>query len=335
MGFWSDRRVLVTGGAGFIGSHLAGRLQEAGARVRVADSLDRTRQAPTTGEGTPEFHQVDLRIPDDCARACRDQDVVFHLASRAGSWGFYLSHAGSVLLDNLLIDQHVLRAARESGVGRYLYISSSMVYPLERQQTPDAAPLREEDALPANPPNSYGWAKLIGERAVASVIEEGGHLRGAILRLENVYGPGQDMDLERGSVIPVLLRRAIEYPRVPFLLRGTGQETRSYCYITDAVDAMMAAVERLDGHQLLGPLNVTGEERVRILDLAHTAIRLSGKAIEITHVPGTTTVWGQALDCSRARAVLGFAPRVPLEEGLRRCYDDVRARVGRAFDVRA
>ncbi len=333
MGFWTDRRVLVTGGAGFIGSHVARGLREAGARVRVADSLERTGQPSEKGDA--EFVRVDLRNPEDCARACRDQDVVCHLASRAGSWGFYLAHTGSVLLDNLLIDQTVLRAARECGVVRYLYISSSMVYPLERQQTPEAPALREEDALPANPPNSYGWAKLIGEHAVASVVQEGGHLRAAILRPENVYGPGQDMDLERGSVIPVLLRRAIEYPRIPFLLRGTGEETRAYCYITDAVEAMMSAVERLDGDRLLGPLNVTGEERVRILDLAHAAIRLSGKAIEISHVPGSTTIWGQVLDCARARAALGFVPRVPLQVGLRRCYEDVRTRLCRASGLPA
>lgn len=334
MGFWNDRRVLVTGGAGFIGSHLVRRLSDAGARVRIADSLDRTGRVPAHGQAAAEFLHVDLRNPEDCARACRDQEIVFHLASRAGGWGFYLAHPGSVLIDNLLIDQGTLRAAGACGAARYLYISSSMVYPVERQQTPDAPALREEDAVPANPPNSYGWAKLIGERAVSSVVEEGGQLRGAILRLENAYGPGQDIDLERGSVIPVLLRRAIEYPRTPFLMRGTGQETRAYCYVTDAVEAMLTAVERLDDHRLLGPLNVTGEERVRILDLVHTAIRLSGKAIEICSVPGSTSIWGQVLDCSRARAVLGFTPRVALEEGLRRCYEDVRARVENALDLR-
>jgi len=333
MGWWTGRRVLVTGGAGFIGSHLARRLSDAGAHVRIADSLDRSGAAPVEERGV-EFLHVDLRNAEDCLRACRDQEVVCHLASRAGSWGFYLAHAGSVLLDNLLIDQHTLRAARECQVARYLYISSSMVYPLERQQTPDAPALVEGDALPANPPNSYGWAKLIGERAVASVVEEEGRLRGAFLRLENVYGPGQDIDLERGSVIPVLLRRAIEYPGTPFLLRGTGQEPRSYCSITAAGEARAAAVERLDDHRLLGPLNVTGEERVRILDLARAAIQLSGKAIEIAHVPGSTAIWGQVLDCSRARTALGFAPRVPLETGLRRCYEDVRARLERALDPR-
>jgi GDP-D-mannose 3',5'-epimerase len=330
MGFWTQRKVAVPGGAGFIGSNLVNRLLELGARVRVIDTLDRARgSAAVLGawQGRVEFLHHDLRDPEACRLACRGCEVVFHFAARAGSLGFYQRHAGRVLTDNLLLDAQLLSAALTEGVGIYFYPSSSMVYPLERQQTPDAPALREEDALPANPPNSYGWAKLIGERAVAHAATENKGFRTAILRLENVYGPGQDIDLERGSVIPVLIRRAIEYPRVRFELRGTGQETRCYCYASDAVDAILRSVEALDRESLVGPLNATGPERVRIRELAEEILRLSGKAIEIELVPGETRIWGQVLDCSRARRTLGWEPQVSLREGLRLSYADVESRL--------
>ena len=327
MGSWNGRKVLVTGGAGFIGSNLVGRLLELGAQVRAVDSLARSvgSQRPAAWKDDVEFERYDLRDPDACRQACQGCEVVFHFAARVGSVGYYRKHPGRVLTENLLLDTQLLDAALAVGIEAYLYPSSSMVYPVQLQQTPDAPRLKEEDALPADPPNSYGWAKLVGERAVEHAAAEHEAFRCAILRLENVYGPGQDIDLERGSVIPVLVRRAIEHPRTRFELRGTGKETRCYCYVTDALEAILRAVELLERESLVGPLNVTGEERVRILDLAHQIVRLSGKEIKITFVPGETLIWGQVLDCSKARARLRWAPRVNLPNGLHRAFTYVES----------
>lgn len=331
MGFWNNRKVLVTGGAGFIGSNLVVRLLELGARARVVDSLVRAGNSGSPSakwKDEVEFLSLDLLDPAASRKACQGCEVVFHFAARAGSIGYYQNHPGRVLTDNLLLDTQLLDAALRSGVEAYHYPSSSMVYPLERQQAPDAPALKEEDALPANPPNSYGWAKLTGERAVAHAATENDGFRAAILRLENPYGLGQDIDLQRGSVIPVLVRRALEYPRIPFQLRGTGKETRCYCYITDAVDAILLSVEVLERERLVGPLNVTGEGRVSMHELAQEIARLSGKDVEVSLVPGETRIWGQALDCSRAKASLGWAPKVPLVEGLQRSYAYVKERLG-------
>ncbi|MBI4461810.1 MAG: NAD-dependent epimerase/dehydratase family protein [Acidobacteria bacterium] len=330
MGFWQQRRVLVTGGAGFIGSNLVDHLLEAGAQVRVVDNLARQGNAQAwrpNWHGEAEFRCLDLRDPVACRQACTGCEVVFHLAARAGSVGYYQKHPGRVLTENLLLDTQLLAASLTAGVEAYFYASSSMVYPLARQQTPQATPLREEKALPADPPNSYGWAKLIGERGVVQATAEHRGFRAAVLRLENVYGPGQDVNLERGSVIPVLIRRALEYPQTPFEVRGTGQETRCFCYLTDALAAMVRAVELLQEECLIGPLNVTDERRVRILDLVWQIIRLSGKEIEPTFVPHETRIWGQVLDCSQARARLGWVPQVPLREGLERTWIDVEMRL--------
>lgn len=328
---WKGRAVLVTGGAGFLGSNLVGRLLELGARLRVVDSLERNGE---NGPGAPwkkdvEFWPADLREPRAAREACAGQEVVFHLASRVGSSDYYRRHPGRVLAENLLLDARLLEAAQEAGVSRYLYPSSSMVYPLERQQTPDAPALKEEDTLPADPPNAYGWAKLLGEKAVEYAVAEPGALRAALLRLENVYGPGQDLDLERGSVLPVLVRRALEYPRTPFQLRGTGEETRCYCYVTDAVEALLRAIEALDHRRRLGPLNISGEERISIRALAEEVIHAAGKDIPLEWLPGETRLWGQVVDCRRARAELdGWRAEVPLREGIRRLFEDVAERLG-------
>ena len=326
--WWRGRRVLVTGGAGFLGSNLVARLLELGARVRVADSRERTAER-RGWEGAVDFRPADLRDPQACRDVCAGQEVVFHFASRVGSSDYYRRHPGRVLAENLAVDAQLLAAAAEAGVARYLYPSSSMVYPRARQQSPAAPALKEREALPADPPNSYGWAKLVGEKAVESVAAaEASGLRAAILRLENVYGPGQDIDFERGSLLPVLVRRALEYPQTPFQVRGTGRETRCYCYVSDAVEACLRALEALADRRVVGPLNISGDERVSVGQLAEEVVRLSGKDIRVEWIPGETPLWGQVVDCRRAQAELnGWCAAVSLTEGIRRLFADVAARL--------
>jgi nucleoside-diphosphate-sugar epimerase len=258
-------------------------------------------------------------------------DVVFHLASKVGGIGYYLTKPAEVLSQNVLTDTFVLQAAVACGVPRYLYASSAHVYPIELQMRPDAPLIREAQAIPSHPELSYGWAKLLGEKQIEYTIAEGYPLRAAIVRIIGAYGPNQDLDLATGSAIPVFIRRAVEYPaRKPFTILGSGQETRSYCYIGDVLDALLLAVEKLDEHQLLGPLNVGSEECVAIGDLAREIIAISGKDIEIHHdLSHPTTIWGQALDCSKAHQLLdGWHPRVSLREGLEHTYRHIEKRLG-------
>lgn len=329
--FWASRRVLVTGGAGFIGSNLVERLLEMGASVRVVDDLSRGSLDNLEGclEGV-QFWQRNLTSKEACVDACCDREVVFHLAARVGGISYYLQRPYEVIAENVLMDILVLQAALECGVQRYLYASSAHVYPGELQQRPDSAPLREEDALPAHPGLSYGWAKLLGEKQVEYAVQQEEGMRAAIVRLIGVYGRNQDTDLATASAIPAFVRRAIEYPRrKPFIILGSGEETRSYCYVEDVVSAMLLAVERLDQHQLLGPLNIGSEERIKINDLAKEVIARSGKDIEIVHdLSHETITWGQALDCSKARQILdGWRPRVSLRQGLRATYTHIECRL--------
>jgi GDP-D-mannose 3',5'-epimerase len=328
--YWRNRKVLVTGGAGFIGSNLVERLVELGARVRVCDGLERGRlENLRRCLDEIEFLNCDLTDSDNCDRSCQGMEVAVHLAAKVGGIGYYLSRAAEVMAHNVLVDTLMWQAAEAQGLQRYLYASSAHVYPLDLQGSPDAPPMEEEQAVPADPPLSYGWAKLLGEKQLEYGVGQGSRVRVAVLRLIGVYGPNQDIDLASGSAIPVFIRRAVRYPwGQPFRILGTGEETRSYCYVSDVVEAMLLALERLDGQRLIGPLNVGSEERVRIADLAQEIIAISGRPIETEFdLSHRTAIWGQVLDSTKARDLLGWTPSVSLRDGLQRTYDDIEQRL--------
>lgn len=329
--WWKSRSVLITGGAGFIGSNLAGRLVQEGARVRIVDNLERGRLEylePYLSD--IEFREDDLHNPQVSLDACNGVDVVIHLASKVGGIKYYKQRAGEVFAENTIIDHNVWSAALEKEVPFYFYASSAHVYPGDLQQSPDAPPIREEQAYPANPELSYGWAKMMGEKLILTRIEEGSGTRAAIARIIGSYGPNQSLDLSTGSAIPVFCRRAIEFPRNgPFVVLGTGAETRSYHFVSDTIDAILRSVEKLEHSKLVGPFNLGCEQRVTIRELAERVVAISGKKIEIEWDQShETLIWGQALDCSYATQILnGWLPVVSLDEGLRLCYQHIEERL--------
>lgn len=329
--WWANKQVLVTGGAGFIGSHLVARLVCEGMRVRAADNLER---------GSKEYlgsslHYIDFRIEDlrsleKCRECCRNIDVVIHLASKVGGIRYYIEQAGSVYRENTLIDHNMWTAALELGVPYYFYASSAHIYPRELQQDPHSPLIQEAQAYPADPELSYGWAKLAGEQLILNDVRQGCSTRASIARVIGAYGPNQSLELATGSAIPVFCRRAIEYPsNGPFVVLGTGEETRSYHYVSDTVEAIVRAVEKLERSPSVGPFNLGAEERMTIGELAQEIISISGKNIvpswNRTH---PTVIWGQALDCGLAARVLdGWRPRVSLHEGLTVVYSHIQSRL--------
>ncbi|SPE32304.1 putative UDP-glucose 4-epimerase [Candidatus Sulfotelmatomonas gaucii] len=330
--WWKHRRVLVTGGAGFIGSNLVARLVREEAQVRVVDNLERGRQEYlAASQNDIEFLHGDLKSVAVCESACHEVDVVFHLASKVGGIRYYMDRAGDVFRENTLMDHNMWSAAIRANVPYYFYASSAHVYPGNLQQSPDSPLIREEQAYPASPELSYGWAKLIGEQLIQYTINQGDcNTRAAIARIIGSYGPNQDLDLATGSCIPVFCRRAIRYPdEGPFRVLGTGAETRSYHFVSDTIDAFLLSVQKLEGSLLVGPFNLGSEERISIGDLAREVIAVSGKRIDIDwDTSHRTLIWGQAVACDLASDLLdGWKHQVSLHDGLSICYKHISDRL--------
>ncbi|MCL6505794.1 MAG: NAD-dependent epimerase/dehydratase family protein [Bryobacteraceae bacterium] len=318
-------RVLVTGAGGFIGHHLVRYLKQQGYWVRGVD-LKLPEFCPTVAD---EFELLDLRRWDNCVRATRDIEEVYALAADMGGMGFISCHHAQILHNNALINVHTLEAARQSGVRRYLFTSSACVYPEYRQAAPDVTPLKEEDAYPASPQDAYGWEKLIAERLCLYYRQDYG-LETRIVRFHNIFGPYGTWEGGREKA-PAALCRKIAVAKLTgnpeVEIWGDGQQTRSFCYIDDCVEG----IHRLMRSDFAEPINLGQDRMITINQLADMIAEIAGVSIVKRHVPGPMGVRGRNSDNTLLRKVLGWEPRVSLEEGLARTYawieDQVRARL--------
>lgn len=300
-------RILVTGGVGFLGAPLATALAGRGHEVVALDNRFR-------GSGSPEVEIVEADVRDAGAvrAAVAGSEVVVHLAAVQGTGNFYRI-PDEVLDVNLRGVLEVAKACAGEGVRRLVFSSSSEVYGIpETFPTPESAPLGVPD--PLNPRWSYGGSKIAGELVVANYARRRG-FEFTILRYHNVYGPAMGWD----HVIPQFIRRLEGSEE--FTIQGDGEQARSFCYVDDAVAATVAAVEAPTAANEI--VNVGNPEaECTINELAALLGRVAGKAIEPRHVPfegeGTRR---RVPDVTKARELLGFAPEVELDEGLRRTYE--------------
>ncbi len=320
---WTGLNVLVTGGAGQVGSNLTRRLVEMGADVAVADNLWRGKLSNLTAAGCPlidletRFHEVDLTDPAACRAVCRGRDVVFHLADVVAGINFVFGNQLFLFNQNLLIDNNMIRAAREGGVGRYVYVGSACSYPADKQAVADPPPFVETDAYPAAPESAYGWSKLMGEY-LCELATGSPDMAVGVLRFHNVYGPRCEMDPAKSQVIPALIRKAIRYPDEDFVVWGSGAQRRAFVFVDDAVDALVRVVERgmNQGVIQIGPATSTS-----IREVAEHVVAAAGRDIPIrfdTSKPEGD--FDRAADWTKAHAVLGWRPTVDVAEGIRRTY---------------
>lgn len=325
------KKILVTGGAGFIGSHLVNRLVKENNHVTVLDNLERGSVKflkEIEHYDNLSFISCDLKDYDNIKKYFYNKDIVIHLASKVGGIGTYLSEPYNVMQSNIQIDSNVLKCVLENNITKYFYASSAHVYPKELQTTINSPNIKEVDAYPANPELTYGWAKLIGEKAIEAATIENKNLNAAIARFIGIYGPNQDYELKTGSVIPVFSHRAIKYPQIPFNVWGTGKETRSYCFIEDALDCIEIMIKELDNKQLVGPYNVGKDERISIEEIANIVIDISQKKITIDwDTKKETVIWGQLCDCSLIHKDLGWKSKTSLKDGLKIVYKDIKKRL--------
>jgi nucleoside-diphosphate-sugar epimerase len=307
------RRVLVTGAGGFIGHHLVKRLVAEGCWVRGVD-IKASEYEPSPAH---EFELLDLRREENCVRAARGVAEVYNLAANMGGIGFIESHKAEIMHDNVLINVHMLEAARRSGVERYLYTSSACVYPGYRQNSADVTALKEEDAYPADPEDGYGWEKLFSERQCRHYYEDYG-LETRVVRFHNIYGPLGTYDGGREKSPAAICRKvALAEDGGEIEVWGDGNQTRSYCYIDDCVEGVC----RVMASDYREPLNIGSERLVTVNDLIDIVATISGKRIRRRHdLTKPQGVRGRNSDNSVVRAVLRWEPQTSLERGLERTY---------------
>lgn len=309
------KRVLVTGGGGFMGSHLAKRLRESGNFVRV---VDLKLNGHALGRYCDEELLLDLRDPGNCLKALDDIDQVYNLAANMGGIGFITMVGAEVMRDNLLINVNMLEAARIKEVEKFLFSSSACVYPDYRQNETNVPGLKEDDAYPASPDSFYGWEKLATEKICESYERDHG-LQVRIARYHNIYGPYGTYKGGREKSPAALCRKVVEATNPGIItIWGDGKQTRSYCYIDDAVDATVMLMDS----DFSKPMNIGSNRLVTINEMADMIVRISGKKIAKQYDPSAPQgVRGRNADITIAKKVLGWEPKISLEEGLGRSYE--------------
>jgi nucleoside-diphosphate-sugar epimerase len=322
---WTKKRVLVAGGAGLIGSHLARVLANKGAEVCAADNLSSGSLKNIEDiKNKVEFVSTDLRKEDNCAKMTKGKDYVFQLAANMGGIGYITAVGADIMRDNILINTNLLQAALDSKVQGYFYSSSACVYPEYRQKDAAVTPLKETDAIPAEPDQFYGWEKLATEKMCEAYQKDYG-MNIRMARFHNVYGEVYTaFDKDKGKAPCHIIMKALRYPEQEFVIWGDGKQTRSFLYIDDCIDGVLKLMES----NYLKPVNIGSDRLVTIDELAQIIIKISGKNIAMKHdLSKPQGVRGRNADITLVRKEVGWEPKISLEEGLRKTYEWAKERL--------
>ena len=308
--------VLVAGGGGFIGGHLARTLSERGVQVRSVDikPLDDWYQIP---EGV-EARQLDLSALADCHEAVRGIDTVYNLAADMGGMGFIETHKAECML-SVLINTHLLIAARDANVGRFFFSSSACVYAADKQVNADVTALKESDAYPAMPEDGYGWEKLFSERMCRHFREDFG-LETRVARYHNVYGVDGTYDGGREKAPAALCRKiaqAVLTGRHEIEIWGDGEQTRSFMYVDDCIEGTL----RVTAGDSAVPVNVGSSELVSINQMVSIIEQIAGITVKRNYnLDAPKGVRGRNSDNTLIKEIYGWEPSISLADGLERTY---------------
>tara|TARA_B100000965_G_scaffold398157_1_gene415843 strand:+ start:232 stop:1224 length:993 start_codon:yes stop_codon:yes gene_type:complete len=320
-----SKKILIGGGGGFIGGHLAKSLLGRGYEVRVVDvkPLDQWYQI---NEGAENI-VANLEEKEACFSATEGCDEVYNLACNMGGMGFIENNKALCML-SILINTHLLMAAKEHNVKKYLYSSSACVYAADKQTDTAVTALKEADAYPAMPEDGYGWEKLFSERMCKHFEEDFG-MQVRVVRFHNVYGPDGTWRGGREKAPAALCRKIIEAKKSDNLsieVWGDGEQTRSFMYIDDCITGL----DKLMESDFSDPINLGRSEMVSINELIDMISDIAGVKVERNHdLNAPQGVRGRNSDNSLILEKLGWEPEVDLKTGLATTYAWIEEQIER------
>jgi len=312
----TSEKIVVCGGGGFIGGHLVSDLLRQGKKVRVVD----VKPFETWFQMFPESEnlQLDLQEKEACEGAVDDVDLVYNLAADMGGMGFIENNKALCML-SVLINTHLLMAAKDAGTKRFFYASSACVYAADKQTDPDVTALKEEDAYPALPEDGYGWEKLFSERMCRHFREDFG-MTTRVARYHNVYGPHGTYDGGREKAPAAICRKVIEAKlsgKHEIEIWGDGKQTRSFQWIDDCVKG----TQMIMNGDYVEPLNLGSSELVTIDELVDLVEDIAGLKLKRRYnLSAPKGVNGRNSDNTLIRKVFNWEPSTRLRDGLERTY---------------
>lgn len=312
--FYTNKKVLVTGGSGFIGSHVVEMLVNRGAKVRVSTTnglTDRGKHNLSTVLDHIEVMDADLRDVEQAKKATAGQDLIINAAAKVAGMPYNKAHPASMFRENMLIGMNVIEAARQTGCERFLVVSSACVYRRDCLiPTPETEGFVDQ---PEDTNRGYGWSKRMAEFLGQAYHDEYG-MTVAIARPYNCYGPRDEFDPEHSHVIPGIIKRFFDGEN-PFKIWGNGEQSRSFLYVKDFARGLLEVLEK---YPEADPLNIGANEETRIKDLVYMIREIAGK----TDVPvelDLTKPIGQPrrhCDVTKAEEKIGWKPEYTLHQGL-------------------
>jgi len=325
-------KILITGAAGMIGSNLAYRLHSLGFEIHLVDNLWRGSRENLLYFFNEEFLDkhftvADLAEPDVANQASEGIEVIFHLADIVAGINWVFSHEYEVWSRNIMINSLTLQGAIKNKVRHYVYVGTACSYPKHLTSGKNASkrPLKESDAYPANPESAYGWSKLMGEYELELASSEG-LITSTILRLHNVYGFPTETSIERSQVIPSLARKVANYPEEDFVVWGSGHQRRSFVFVDDVVDALVAAMTKGVNQ---GPIQIGPVESTPISEVAHMLSEFSDRRpvpkFDSTKPEGDGD---RVANTEKSEDMLSWRAKTSLRVGLRATFDWVSKQAG-------
>lgn len=303
MSFWNDNKILVTGGAGFLGSF-------------IVDNLVHKRKVSRESIKVPRSSNMDLRKWENCVKAVRDIDTVIHLAGKGGGIGYNRKYPGALFYDNIIMNTHLMEAARKEGVGKFVGIGTVCSYPKYA-----TVPFKEEnlwDGYPEETNAAYGLSKKMMLVQSQAYWQQYG-FNSIHLLLVNLYGPKDNFDLESSHVIPALIRKfaeAVRNDQDRVVVWGTGKASREFLYVEDAAEAILLATEK---YNKVEPVNIGSGKEISIYELVNLIKEFTDYKGEI--VWDSSKPDGQPrrrLEVSKAEKEFGFEAKTDFRDGLKR-----------------